>query len=387
MGFWMEFLQTFSTFSLFQIILLAIFGALWLVRMLFLFVVTAQIIWKRKAKKHTDESGPISVLFSFRNEEENVKRLLPKLLEIPNEHLELIAVDDFSQDNSLSLLGLYRQRYSRLKISSLSQETQFSEKLAQNIGLKSAKNRWVLLAPLTMEVPEPYWIESFQKSATDEGNLIVAYSNVLPQSTWFNHLLRAELFFQFVRSVGYIANGAGWIYTEQNIAFTKEEYFRIGGYGQNIKEPYANLELLINSYIRKAHTKIETDPKAKMLLLGENTKAAFKNVLRKAWRIESHLPVWKQFLLSFDNITKMLFIPLLGLVLFVDFPLWPVIAAFAILLLLTRMLIIKITLNRLNERKIFITSLAYDLIMPYYKVFARWHFRGTKRRHKWKNKV
>jgi hypothetical protein len=38
--------------------------------------------------------------------------------------------------------------------------------------------------------------------------------------------------------------------------FQKKKYFEIGGHGLKITEPYANLELLINYFIRKKATTI-----------------------------------------------------------------------------------------------------------------------------------
>jgi len=42
----------------------------------------------------------------------------------------------------------------------------------------------------------------------------------------------------------------------ENVAFQKKKYFEIGGHGLKINEQYANLELLINHFIRKKDTTI-----------------------------------------------------------------------------------------------------------------------------------
>ena len=177
------------------------------------------------------------------------------------------------------------------------------------------------------------------------------------------------------------------LYSEDNVAFKREEYFKLGGFGQYVKEPYANLELLINSFIKKRTTSFGLDVNAKLIKTIENNRSSYLNILKKAWRIENHLSMWKRSFLTLDTITGLLFLPIFVFGLLVMLALWPVFAVLAGVMLVARMLIIKITLNRLNERKIFITSLVYGLIMPYYKVFARWKFNKTKRRHKWKNKV
>jgi hypothetical protein len=54
---------------------------------------------------------------------------------------------------------------------------------------------------------------------------------------------------------------------------------------------------------------------------------------------------------------------------------------------IAHLFIIKITQNRLNERKIFISSLVYDLLIPYFKYFYRWYFNYRSRKNKWRSKV
>ncbi|MFN2262404.1 MAG: hypothetical protein ABR595_10100, partial [Psychroflexus sp.] len=69
------------------------------------------------------------------------------------------------------------------------------------------------------------------------------------------------------------------------------------------------------------------------------------------------------------------------------FDLWPVIAGLLLIIFIARLFIIKITQNRLKERKIFISSLFYDLIIPYFKLFYRWYFNNRRQKQKWKVKV
>jgi len=67
--------------------------------------------------------------------------------------------------------------------------------------------------------------------------------------------------------------------------------------------------------------------------------------------------------------------------------LWPLMAGLLFIMFTARLVIIKIALNRLNERKIFIPSLVYDLIVPYFKLFYRWYFNNRSQKQKWKVKV
>lgn len=381
-----EFQNIFSELSDVQWVILLLFMVVFVLRFLYLFLFTARVVFKSRKEPDTEPAGPISLIMTLRNEVENIRKNLPAILELKNLDIEVVAVDDYSQDNSLSVLGLLKQRYQRIKISSLSQETRYSVKLAQNIALKSASNKWVLITPITAEKATEEWITSFlQISEAENINLIIAYSSVVHQKGIMNLLYRVENFYQQLKSVAYISNNISFVYSEDNLAFRKEKYFGMGGYGKNIKEPYANFELLVNSFIQKKNTKINFTRDAAIHKQEQIVKTDYFDLLKKSIRIEKYLPVWKQLILAFDEFTKLLLLPLLFVNLVFVFPFWPLISMLTGIYLLAYVLIIKITLNRLNESKIFIPSLVYGLLMPYYKLFFKWHFSKTSQKKIWRN--
>jgi len=381
-----EFQNIFVKLTVAQWALISAFLVVFVVRFLYLLFFTGRVIFRNRKNKKQENTPPVSILFTLRNEEENIHKNLPNLLKIEDHDFEVVVVDDFSQDNSLSVLGLLNQRYGRLKISSLSQETRFSVKLAQNIALKLASNNWILMAPISLNEVKKEWIQSFEKQfAGKDTSLIVAYSTVVPAKGFFNLLYRIETFLQQIKSVGYISCGVPLVYSEENLAFKKEIYFELGGYGKQIQEPYANFELFINTFIKKKNTKVNFTSDSVIRKNVEVHKREYLDLLKKSSRIEKHLSFWKRQILISDEITKLLFLPLLAAVVIFCFPLWPLLCTMVTFYLLARVLIIKITLNRLNERKIFISSLVYGLIMPYFKWVLRWHFGRNSRRYKWRN--
>ena len=178
-----------------------------------------------------------------------------------------------------------------------------------------------------------------------------------------------------------------FVYSEENVAFQKKNYFEIGGHAHKISEPYANLELLINFFIRKEKTSIlfgwETAIKKTEDLIWND----YLDILKKSLRIEKHLSASKKAVLVFDEITKLLFLPFTILIIILLIDLWPVFTLLLFIMFAARLFIIKIALNRLKESKIFISSLLYDLAVPYFKLFYRWYFNNSRQKQKWKVKV
>ena len=369
----------------FNLVLALIFTVLFIIRMLYLFLFTGRILFQKKIKQVTP--SPLSLIYTVRNEETRLKNNLVPVLSINDADFEVIVVDDFSQDNSFQVLGMLRGRSDKLKVSTLHQETRFSTKMAQNLALKAAGYDWILTVPISFENATSEWISGISNALDNNKTVVISYCSAQNSGGFINRIYRIESYLSFTKSVGYILNNYPFVYSEENVAFQKKKYFEIGGHGLKITEPYANLELLINYFIRKKATTIlfqsETAIKKTENLIWND----YLDILKKSLRIEKHLSVKKKAALAFDEFTKLLFPPSIAAVLILLFDLWPIIAVLLLIMFIARLFIIKITQNRLKERKIFISSLIYDLIIPYIKLFYRWYFNSHRQKQKWKVKV
>lgn len=377
-----DFFDTLSQLNYFQWIILGLFIIVFLLRLYFLLFFEARWLYSGRKGVIANEKAadPLSVLLTVRNEEENLSSMLPQLLSVNNVKYEAVAVDDYSLDNTYSVLGAFRKKYSHFKISALNEETRFSEKLAQNIALKAAQFDWVLLLPVDAEEVNSDWLTGFARNtATKNRKVLLGYTGIKPAPGIYNLLYRIEMYRQQMQSAGFILNGIPFVYFEENVAFKRQEYFKIGGYGSKTREAYANLELVINKFIQKKETAVLFNEPTRLTRKFTADKKAFLNLLARSYRIEKYLPAWKRFFIGLQTFIRVSCVPVFLLVMFLVWDLWKTTAAFVMLLLVVQMIIIKIGQNRLNERKIFIPSLIYGLLMPYYKLFYRWHFNRQSR--------
>ena len=181
--------------------------------------------------------------------------------------------------------------------------------------------------------------------------------------------------------------GFPFVYFENNVLFRKEKYFERGGYGKKIKEPYANLELLINQFISKKKCRFNLNNQTAIRFSEIIFRHDFLDLVKKSFRIEQHLSYPKRALMFAYSAMQLSVLPFSVVVMVLFTGVWQLVLFGIGLFLILRLLIIKTMQNHLNERKIFITSLVYELIMPYYKIVLRWHFNRKSRKQKWKSKV
>ena len=368
-----------------KLILGLVFVLFFLIRYIYLFLFTGKVLFRRKL--NPGEQVPLSLFITVRNEEDRLKKNLPPILSINGVKFEVIVIDDVSQDNTFQVLGMMKERSDRLKTSMLHQETRYSVKMAQNLALKAAGYDWVLQVPISYENASFEWISGISSALAENKNVVIGYLGTMPVKGIAGRFYQMENFLQFTKSAGYILNGLPFVYSEENVAFLKKKYFEIGGHALKINEPFANLELLINHFIKKSTSTLLFNTTTSIKKTEDIVWKDYFDLLRKSIRIEKHLSASKKFMLFFDEITRIIYFPLLVVVSVVLFELWPFIAAMIIIQLISKMIVVKMLQNRLKERRIFISSLIYDLVVPYFKFFFRWMFNQRGYKQKWKIKV
>lgn len=379
-----QYIWTESTLT--ELILLSFFLLVFVIRLVFVFLFSGRILFIRNKKKGAGIKYPVSIVISFRNEEQNIKQNLPGLLQLENTPYEVVAVDDFSQDNSYSVLGTLHKDFKNLRLSFINQETRFSEKIARNLGFKAARNDWIILVPVSISRYSPDWLARVSQSFAPDCKMVVNYSNLQAESRFFNLLYRIERFYQQQKSFGYTLNGLSLVYSEENIGFHKTLYFDAGGFGKVLNEPYANMELLFNLHGRKKHTRLNFSAETAIRYSETVRKTEFLELLKKSFRIEKYLGLKKRLVLWLDRWSNLLFFPLLIIVFLLFVDIWPVIAGVVFIPFLAYLFIIKIIQNRLKEPKIFLSSLLYQLVMQYFKEIYRFYFYRKSKKNKWKHK-
>lgn len=367
------------------LIIFCIFLLLYLIRFIYLFLFTGRILFRKKKIPENIIGSPISLILAVRNEEELLRDNLPALLNIDGADYEVIAVDDFSQDNTYLVLGSFKKQFQKLKISSLNEETRYSFKLSQNIALKGASYDWVLPIAVAILNPDSNWLSAFAKVTNEKNNVVIGYKTIEKEHSFSNHLYRVSNFWLFMKSTGYILNGLPVVYSDENVAFRKQKYFEAGGFGTKIKEPFANLELVINNFIQKKSTEILFTSASTMRKYQPTNWDDFLDLLKKSYRIEKHLSIKKQLFLKLDEFSKFMFLLSIipTIILLPEY--YIIFVSLLGIQAIAYLLIIKISLNRLKEPKIFISSLVYGILIPLINLPYRWYFNYRSRKNKWRN--
>lgn len=366
------------------IVFLSVVLFFFLVRFFFDLFFYGRVAFSKGPQKGSSKPG-LSVIMTARNEEDDIRDKLPRLLSDEYPDFEVIVVDDFSQDQTYTLLGLLREKNSRLRLSSLNQETRHSSKQALNIAFKAAKNDWVILSkPAMADIPEG-WFQSFAEAVNEDKNLLVGYTNVTVSDNFKNRIYRIESFFQQFQSYAYILAGAPFVVEEDNLGVLKKKYFDVGGFAGEMNEEYANFELLANKFISRKSTTILFSEPALIRKSVNISSTRLAELFRKYVRIVHKLGFKRQLLIAVDDLSRMLITPLTILTFAFYYKVFIVPLLLVLVKLVLHIIIIRKAQNRLKEPKIFLSSLLYELVVPYYRLIIRWEYYRSLRRRRWNN--
>lgn len=373
---------TFEILTINDIVLLASLSFVFMVQIYFLLRYYLKLA-RHKDNSSVQNSNQISIILSVRNEEEHIREIVAKFKEQHFDDYQILVIDSNSEDNTAGILSALTETNPKLKVTNLSQETRFSEKQAINIGLKGASSPWIiLLTPSTGEI-NPGWLANMNSLLAPETDLVVAYTNVERLKGFRNLICRLERFNQFMISGAWTLAGKPFVFNENNVLFNKSMYFNTLGFRHKLNLNFANLELIFNEYIKKGRVKITTTPELAIREHIEDDRGDHIRLLKKGVQIRQCLSWSKKISLFLDDATRMLLPGLAATIIIFHPENWITFLALPVIHLFLLAIIVKMLLNRLNERKIFLSSFAYILIKPIINWWFFWSMYLIHRRSRW----
>lgn len=183
----------------------------------------------------------VSIVVAARNEAHNLPRLLSSLTaqDYPAEKLEIIVVDDRSEDETWSLLEEAARRHTNiisLRVTDVL-PTVAPKKRALDLAIRSAKGEIILLTDADC-TPPPTWARTMVQYYRDGVAGVVGYSPYrfdVPLPALLKGMLALDYFSLF--AVAAASSGYGRMLTASgtNFSYRRQVYFTAGGF-ESIKQ-------------------------------------------------------------------------------------------------------------------------------------------------------
>jgi len=375
-------LINFQILTIIDIVLLSAFSVVFIIQMYYLLGVYLKLALHKK-EVSSPSTNQVTIILSLRNEESRIRELMTKFTELPYDNYKVMVINEFSEDNTLEILNVLAETNPRIKVTSLSQETRYMDKQAINIGLKGAQSPWIVQLTSTTDEINPEWLSNLNGLLEKDTDAIIAYTNVIRAKGYRNLLCRLERFTQFMISGSWTLAGKPFVFQENNILFKKSLYFDTQGFRQKLNRNFANLELIFNENFKKGSVKITTNPDLAIRELVEDDRGDHLKLLKKAVQIRQGLNWSKKLSLFLDDFTKIALTGLTITLTIIHPEYWITFSSLLLIYFILLSIIVKKLLNRLKERKIFVSSFVYILIKPIINWWFFWSMYLINRRSRW----
>jgi len=218
------------------------------------------------AKTHssTPKNIPISVIVCAKNEEETVSKFIPILAQQDYPNFEIVLIDDASSDATLDIFEEFEQRYANIKLVKVANNEAFwgNKKFALTLGIKAAKNEYLLFTDADCYPVSKNWISEMSANFTLQKSIVLGYSGYEKSGTFLNKIIRFETLLTAVQYFSWSKIGRPYMGVGRNLAYKREEFFRVRGFMDHMKIRSGDDDLFINQAANAKNTTICLNPES-----------------------------------------------------------------------------------------------------------------------------
>jgi glycosyltransferase involved in cell wall biosynthesis len=353
-------------FTPLEIMLAALLLVSLLIQLVYYWILFSKLAFLRKQPPATTEQPPVSVVMAARNEYHHLKKNLPALLEQKYPDFEVVVVNHASDDETSDYLRELQNSYPQLKVVTIERDLNFfhGKKFPLSIGIKSAAHEILLLTDADCKPASPYWISRMASNYDDRAEVLLGYGPYVKEKGFLNRLIRYDTFLVALQYLSFALAGKPYMGVGRNLSYRKSLFLKNKGFIAHYSVASGDDDLFVNEVARKENTRVELSPEA---FVYSEPKHLFSEWLRQKRR---HLTTGKKYKLKFKfllgTFSLSLGIYYLSMVILLAVTTNPVLLyvmlGSVLLRFISRLIIHKKALNRLQEKQLLLFSLLWEPI-------------------------
>lgn len=346
-----------------NIIVFGVFALAFLIQMIYIWLIFGRLaFYKPKVDKRIEK--PVSVVITTRDDYFFLQKYLPSILTQDYPEYEVVVVNDRSDDETMALLDRLSNQYDHLKVVNMNHSVSFypGKKFPLSIGIKSAKHEILLLTDSDCQVNSKDWIRNMQMGFDEQTQIILGYGPYQPQKGILNSLIRYYSYFTALQYLSFALAKMPYMGVGRNLAYTKSLFYKNNGFISHYKVASGDDDLFVNETAKKNNVKICINPNSFTYSVPKTT---FGQWIKQKKRHLSAGKLYKkrhQFVLSLYPFSLLIFYSLFAFQMFTGFLFYYVLGILAVRLI-SFMVIQKTSMNKLNEKKLFLTSPILELFI------------------------
>lgn len=262
-----------------------------------------------KENENNPKRIPISVIVYARNQAEDVKRLLPNLVNQNYHDYELVLVDNASSDETLDIFKEYAQMFSNIRLCRVENNEAFwnNKKYANTLAIKASKNEYLLFIDAEQNIDNEFWIISMASNFTFNKTIILGPSMYKKVKGFFNKIIRFDSVFSQLHSFAWVNYGSPFSYFSKNIGYKKEEFYKVNGFITHMNNRLGEKEFFINEASQSKNTTFTISKNAFVYLEPITKLNEWQTKKNEDEMVLSKLSKGTRFKIRFFNTSQFLF--------------------------------------------------------------------------------
>jgi cellulose synthase/poly-beta-1,6-N-acetylglucosamine synthase-like glycosyltransferase len=195
-------------------------------------------VWRPVLAPLTGAAAPVSVLVCAHNELENLRRLLPQLLQqdYPT-GFELLLIDDRSTDGTADLVQQLAPLYPQLRLVTVAATPAgvSPKKYALTLGINAARYEYLLFTDADCQPATNQWIATMQSGFAAPADMVLGYSPYASAQGFLNKLVRFETLLTGAQYLSFAWRGHPYMGVGRNLAYTKSCFQATKGFTSHLR--------------------------------------------------------------------------------------------------------------------------------------------------------
>jgi len=335
-----------------------------------------------KERNINEENNNVSVIICARNEEENLKLNLPSILEQDYSNYEVIVVNDCSNDGTEDVLMQFEKKYENLRTTTIKEDKKFfhSKKLALTIGIKAASYDWLLLTDADCKAASKRWISEMQKYFSNNNSIVLGYGGYEKKKGILNNLIRYDTLFIAIQYFAFALASRPYMGVGRNLAYRKSLFFKNKGFASHYNIDSGDDDLFVNEVANKKNTRVSISVDASTVSVPKEKISEWFRQKKRHMRAGIRYNRKTKRRLFFEVFSRVIFyVTFVLLLVFFKEYIYYILGLF-MLRLVVQLIVVKSAIIRLNEKNLLLSSLLYDIFLPFlnFSFFVANIFRSNK---------
>lgn len=215
----------------------------------------------------------VSVLIAARNEEKNLRLLVPHLFNQEYPLFEIIIVINNTSDGTHDFLIGQQKIFSRLRIVILDfiPEHINSKKYAITLGIRAASYNKILLTDADCLPVSKLWIKKMMAGYGIDTDFVLGFSPYRTKSGLLNKLIRFETCVTAIQYLASASNGVPYMGVGRNLSYQKSFFLSKNGFNGFQKIIGGDDDLFVNKNATSENTSVILDPDSIVISEPEST--------------------------------------------------------------------------------------------------------------------